>query len=136
MTWGCDTIETCEPATSVIVAPARSAMLRCVSGGITLSSVPMTAQLGSVFQRRAPEGVVLAPRVIGRCPADDQPAVRFGQVLGEGLVHRVGLQERLGVALGRARVADDVEDGRRIGDVERRPRPARGSGRPSRPRPG
>ena len=26
--WGCDTIETCEPATSVIVALARSAMLR------------------------------------------------------------------------------------------------------------
>ena len=31
--WGCDTIDTCDPATSVIVAPARSAMLRWVPAG-------------------------------------------------------------------------------------------------------
>ena len=30
---GWDTIDTCDPATSVIVAPARSAMLRWVAGG-------------------------------------------------------------------------------------------------------
>ena len=98
MTWGCDTIETCEPATSVIVAPARSAMRRCVSGGITRSSVPTTAQLGKVFHAAAPDGAVLAPSAIGRWLADDQPAVGFGQVLGEGGVHGVGLEERLGVA--------------------------------------
>ena len=80
----------------------------------------MTAQLGSVFHAAGPDGAVLAPSVIGRWLGGDQPAVRLGEVLGEGLVHRVGLQERLGVALGRAGVADDVEDGRRVGDVERR----------------
>jgi hypothetical protein len=46
---GCDTIETCEPATSVIVEPARSAIDRWVAGGMTRSSVPTTAQLGIVF---------------------------------------------------------------------------------------
>ena len=50
----------------MIVAPARSAMLRCVAGGMTRSSVPTTAQLGSEFHAPAPEGVVFAPRVIGR----------------------------------------------------------------------
>ena len=100
MTWGCDTIETCEPATSVIVAPARSAMWRCVSGGITLSSVPMTAQLGSVFHAAGPEGAVLAPRVIGRCPAAMSPRSASGRSWAKYCVHRVGLQERLGVALG------------------------------------
>ena len=53
----------------MIVAPARSAMWRCVSGGITRSSVPITAQLGSDFQAAGPDGVVLALRVIGRWPA-------------------------------------------------------------------
>ena len=63
---GWETIETCEPATSAIVAPARSAMLRCVAGGMTRSSVPTTAQLGSDFQAPSPEGVVFALNVIGR----------------------------------------------------------------------
>ena len=31
-----------------------------------MSSVPITAQLGSVFQAGAPDGVVLAARVSGR----------------------------------------------------------------------
>src|SRR5512132_95959 len=52
-----------------MVAPARSAMWRCVSGGITRSSVPITAQLGRSFHAPGPEGVVLALRVIGRWPA-------------------------------------------------------------------
>ena len=64
--WGWDTIDTCDPATSVIVAPARPAMLRCVSGGMTRSSVPITAQLGMFFQAAVSDGAVLAPRVIGR----------------------------------------------------------------------
>ena len=66
VTCGLDTIETCDAATSVIVAPARSAIRRWVSGGITRSWVPTTAQLGSVFQAPTPEGVVLALNVIGR----------------------------------------------------------------------
>ena len=45
---------------------ARSAILPCAAGGMILSSVPITAQLGSVFQAGAPDGVVLAARVSGR----------------------------------------------------------------------
>ncbi len=63
---GWDTIETCDPATSLIVARARSAIRRWVSGGMTLSSVPTTAQLGIVFHAVACVPVVFAPRVIGR----------------------------------------------------------------------
>ena len=63
---GWDTIDTCDPATSVIVEPARSAMLRCVAGGMTRSSVPTTAQLGMVFQAADSVGAVFAPSVIGR----------------------------------------------------------------------
>jgi len=57
VTWGFDTLET-----SVIVAPARSAMRRWVSGGITRSPVPTTAQLGTDFQAGSPAGVVFALR--------------------------------------------------------------------------
>ena len=63
---GWDTIDTCDPATSVIVEPARSAMRRCVAGGMTRSSVPITAQLGMVFHAAVSVGAVFAPRVIGR----------------------------------------------------------------------
>jgi transposase InsO family protein len=66
VTWGCDTIDTCEPATSVIVAPARSAIERCVPGGMTRSSVPTTAQLGRPDHAGLPDGVVFALNVIGR----------------------------------------------------------------------
>ena len=55
-TCGRETSETWEPATSVIVAPARSAIWRWVSGGMTRSSVPITAQLGTVFHAAAPDG--------------------------------------------------------------------------------
>jgi hypothetical protein len=50
----------------VIVEFARSAMLRCVAGGMTRSSVPTTAQLGKVFQAAASVGAVFAPRAMGR----------------------------------------------------------------------
>jgi len=63
---GWDTIDTCDPATSVIVEPARSAMLRWVAGGMTRSSVPITVQLGMVFQAVVSVGAVFAPSVIGR----------------------------------------------------------------------
>ena len=63
---GWDTIDTWDPATSVIVEPARSAMLRWVAGGMTRSSVPMTVQLGMVFQAVVSVPAVFAPSVIGR----------------------------------------------------------------------
>ena len=44
-----DTNETCEAATSTIVALARSAMNRCNAGGIARSWVPSRYQHGSVF---------------------------------------------------------------------------------------
>src|SRR6478609_421702 len=66
VTDGWDTIDTCEAATSVIVEPARSAMLRWTGGGITRSSVPTTAQLGMVFHAALSVGAMLAPRAIGR----------------------------------------------------------------------
>jgi len=83
-TWGRDTIETWEPATSVIVAPARSVIRRCASGGITRSSLPMTVQLGIDFHAGGPDAVVFARRVIGSWPAaisgragiDRQPDMR------------------------------------------------------------
>ncbi len=58
VTEGCDTIDTWDPATSVIVAPARSAMRRCVAAGMTRSSVPTTAQLGMVFHAAVSVGAV------------------------------------------------------------------------------
>jgi len=64
--FGWDTIDTCDPAVSVMVAPARSAMLRWVAGGMTRSSVPITTQLGMVFQAVVSVGAVFAPRVMGR----------------------------------------------------------------------
>ena len=61
MSWvaasGCDTNETCEAATSTIVAFARSAMYRCSAGGIALSSVPSRYQHGSVFHAGGAVGV-------------------------------------------------------------------------------
>ena len=50
----------------MIVEPARSAMLRCVAGGMTRSSVPMTAQLGIVFHAAVSVGAMFAPSAIGR----------------------------------------------------------------------
>ena len=86
-------------------------MWRSVSGGITRFSVPITAQIGRAFQAAGPDGVVLALRVMGRWSAAMSQRVGLWGVLGEGVVHGVGLEERLGVALRRARVADEVEDG-------------------------
>ena len=60
VTCGRDTMETCELAASVIVAPAVVAIRRCVSGGITRSSVPTTAQLGSAFHAGVADGAVFA----------------------------------------------------------------------------
>ena len=124
VTSGCDTIETCDASTSEIVAPARSAMLRCVAGGMTRSSVPITAQLGIDFHAAASVGADVRPERDGPLARGDQPAVRLGEVLGEGLVHGRRLEERLDVALGRAGVAGEVEHGGGVGDVERGARTA------------
>ena len=47
---------TCEPAISVISAPARSAIERTTSVPAALSPVATTAQLGNVFQAGRPFG--------------------------------------------------------------------------------
>ena len=74
MSWvaasGCDTNETCEAATSTIVAFARSAMNRWSAGGIALSSVPSRYQHGSVFHAGGPVGAPAnAAAAYGRCVA-------------------------------------------------------------------
>ena len=119
VTSGCETIETCEATTSEIVAPARSAMLRCVAGGITRSSVPTTAQLGSDFHAAAFGRGDVGPECDGSLAGGDQPTVRLGEILGEGLVHDGRFQERLDVTFGCAGVAGKVEHCRGIGDSER-----------------
>lgn len=54
--WGWLTMTTWEASTSVIVAPARSAIRRTTSLPAALSPVATTAQDGSVFQAGAPLG--------------------------------------------------------------------------------
>src|SRR5215213_11510227 len=55
-TCGCDIMITWEPSTSVIVAPARSAIERTASVPITLSPLATTVQDGSFFQAGTPVG--------------------------------------------------------------------------------
>ena len=89
---GWDTIDTCEPATSVIVEPARSAICRWVAGGMTRSSVPITAQLGMVFQAWPLGRGGVCAEGDRTLTGDDQPAVGLGEVLGEGVVDGRGLR--------------------------------------------
>jgi len=77
--WGWEIIERCEPGASLTFAPARSAIERCRPAGITLSSVPMTTQLGRAFQAAPTDGAVLAPSVIGRCSATISRRSRSGR---------------------------------------------------------
>src|SRR3954452_15157883 len=72
---GWDRNETCEAGTSTIVALARSAMNRCVAGGIALSSVPSRYQHGSVFQAGGPDDAPSAAPFHGRCAAAMTSAV-------------------------------------------------------------
>lgn len=114
---GWDTIDTCDPATSVIVEPARSAILRCVAGGMTRSSVPTTAQLCMLFfgRRLRPRGVrAERDRTLAR---DNQPPVGLGKVLCEGIVDSRWLEERLGVSFGSSGIAGDVQHRRRVRNV-------------------
>ena len=54
----------------------------------------------------------------GTLAGDDEPAVRVGQILGEGVVHGRRLEEGFCVALRSTWVASDVEHGRGVGHVE------------------
>jgi hypothetical protein len=49
-TWGCEIIMACEASTSVMAAPARSAMMRSPEGPMTKSLGEMIAHEGSDFQ--------------------------------------------------------------------------------------
>jgi hypothetical protein len=68
-TSGWETITTCEASTSVIVAPARSAIERITSVPAALSAVATTAQDGVDFQAGGPAGCEKAPSAAGRCVA-------------------------------------------------------------------
>ena len=89
MSWvaasGWDTNETCEAATSTILALARSAMNRCRAGGIAWSWVPSKYQHGNLFHA----GV----RPLGR--GHDRGRLRV-DVGGEGLAEGLGVQEQVG----------------------------------------
>jgi hypothetical protein len=108
-----------------MIESARSAMLRWVAGGITRSSVPITVQLGMVFQAVVRVGAVFAPSVIGRLARDDQPPVRLGEVLREGIVDGRWFEERLGVPFRSSGVADDIENGIGSGTSNAEPEPPR-----------
>ena len=60
---------TCEPSTSVMVAPARSAIERTTSVPAALSPVATTAQDGRRFHAGGPFGSEKASSAIGRCVA-------------------------------------------------------------------
>jgi hypothetical protein len=66
---GCDTIDAWDAAISVMRAPARSAMNRCVAGGIALSSVPRRYHEGSERHAGGPDGVPSAAPLGGRWAA-------------------------------------------------------------------
>ena len=104
----------------MIVAPARSAMRRCVVGRDDPVLRSEHAQLGIVFQAGAPIGATFAPRAIGRWLATISQRSASGRSCANASCTVIGLEERLGVTFGSARVAGDVEDGRRVGHGEGR----------------
>src|SRR5207237_877576 len=77
--WGCEIMITCDPSTSVMVAPARSAIERTTSVPAALSAVATTAQLGNVFQAGRPLGSENASSATGRCVAPTIAASTPGQ---------------------------------------------------------
>jgi hypothetical protein len=74
---GREIIETCEAFTSSTTEPARSAMKRCESGVIVLSSVPISAHERIVFQAAAWVGSAPAAAARGRCAAAITAAAFF-----------------------------------------------------------
>src|SRR5262245_28787324 len=66
---GSETMTTCEPSSSVIVAPARSAIDLVRSVPAALSPVATTAQDGNDFHAGGPEASEKPASAIGRCVA-------------------------------------------------------------------
>src|SRR5207344_3012011 len=64
--WGCEIMITCEPSTSVMVAPARSAIERVTSAPAALSPVATTAHEGRFFHAGVPFGSENADSATGR----------------------------------------------------------------------
>src|SRR4029450_1844759 len=73
---------TCEPSTSVIVAPARSAIDRTTSVPAALSGDASTVQDGSDFQAGGPDGSVKASSETGRWVAAITAACCAGRAAG------------------------------------------------------
>jgi hypothetical protein len=70
---------TCEPSSSVIVAPARSAIERVRSAPAALSPFETTAHDGRFFQAGGPFGSANAASAIGRCVAAITAACSAGR---------------------------------------------------------
>ena len=66
---GFEIIGTCDDLSCTIVAFARFAVNRCVTGGIARSSVATRYQDGIVFQAGSLDGDPNASSEKGRCPA-------------------------------------------------------------------
>jgi hypothetical protein len=80
-TSGRELMITCEPVTSVMVAPARSAIDRTTSVPAALSGDASTVQDGSDFQAGGPDGSRLRDQAgaqIGEVRQDDRVAVAVG----------------------------------------------------------
>src|SRR6478735_3174886 len=78
-TSGREIMITCEPSTSVMVAPARSAIDRTTSVPAALSADATTAQDGSDFQAGGPHGSVKASSATGRWVAASTAACSAGR---------------------------------------------------------
>src|SRR5712691_11861189 len=66
---GWETMITCEPLISTVLAPARLAIERITSVPAALSPTATTAHEGTVFQPGGPEASLNAPAATGRCVA-------------------------------------------------------------------
>ncbi len=92
---GCEIMITCEPSTSVIVAPARSAIERTTSVPAALSPVATTAQDGRSFHAGGPfgsENASLGDRSLRR---GDQRRLLVGEIAGERLASLRGVDGEL-----------------------------------------
>ena len=76
---------TCEPSTSVIVAPARSAIERVTSVPAARSPVATTAHDGRPFHAGGPDGSENASSATGRWVARDQCGLLVGEIAREGV---------------------------------------------------
>src|SRR5690606_34183021 len=63
---GFEIMTTCEDRTSTVVAPARSAMKRCVGGGMVLSRVATTYHAGMSSHAGGPDGWASVATSAGR----------------------------------------------------------------------